>query len=247
MPRANRISCAGYVWHLTHRCHEKQFLLRFVRDRRRWRHWLFQAKKRYALTVLNYVATSNHVHLLCVDKGHGEIPRAMQLVAGRTAQEFNKRKHRKGAFWEDRYHATAVQADSHLLRCMTYIDLNMVRAGAVSHPSQWEVCGYNEIQRPPMRKRIIDLGELEGLLGAESGDALKAALDASLHDRLHQTRRDPQWTTPIAIGDQPFLAALDAMLGHRSMRRRIERASGAWCLRDPAGPYCISLRWPFSP
>jgi hypothetical protein len=27
------------------------------------------------------------------------------LIAGRTGQEFNQRKSRKGAYWEDRYHA----------------------------------------------------------------------------------------------------------------------------------------------
>jgi hypothetical protein len=37
---------------------------------------------------------------------------------------------------EDRYHATAVQADEHLYRCMIYIDLNMVRAGVVNHPEK---------------------------------------------------------------------------------------------------------------
>jgi hypothetical protein len=44
----------------------------------------------------------------------------------------------RGAYWEDSYHATAVQADQHLHRCMVYIDLNMVRAGAVSHPANRE-------------------------------------------------------------------------------------------------------------
>jgi putative transposase len=50
----------------------------------------------------------------------------MQLIAGRTGQEFNDRKGRHGAFWEDRYHATAIEADEHLHRCVVYIDLNMV-------------------------------------------------------------------------------------------------------------------------
>jgi len=26
--------------------------------------------------------------------------------------------------------------------------MNMVRAGVVAHPSEWEFCGYNEIQEP---------------------------------------------------------------------------------------------------
>ena len=47
MPRANRYFLPGHVWHLTHRCHRRGFLLKFVRDRRRWVMWLFEARKRY--------------------------------------------------------------------------------------------------------------------------------------------------------------------------------------------------------
>jgi putative transposase len=76
----------------THRCHDRQFLLKFEHDRQRWKYWLFQARKRYGLPVLNYIATSNHEHLLVQDGGRGEIARSMQLIAGRTAQEYNQRK-----------------------------------------------------------------------------------------------------------------------------------------------------------
>ena len=69
--------------------------VRFGRDRRRWLQWLFIAKKRYGLTILNYTATSNHVHLLVADNGGRDvIPRSIQLVAGRIGQEYNQRKKR---------------------------------------------------------------------------------------------------------------------------------------------------------
>jgi putative transposase len=84
------------------------------------------------------------MHLLVQDPGKGEIAKSMQLIAGRTAQEYNQRKGRKGAYWEDRYHATAIDTDDYLAKCMVYIDLNMVRAGVVSHPGEWDVCGYSE-------------------------------------------------------------------------------------------------------
>ena len=67
----------------------------------------------------------------------------MQLIAGKTAQAFNAVKARRGAFWEDRYHATAVQSGSHLRTCRLYVDLNMVRAGAVEHPGQWKTGGFH--------------------------------------------------------------------------------------------------------
>ncbi len=73
------------------------------------------------------------------------ISKSIQLIAGRTGQEYNNRKSRKGAFWEDRYHATAVESEMHLFKCLVYMDFNMVRAGVVNHPEQRAPGGYQEI------------------------------------------------------------------------------------------------------
>ena len=95
MARAKRYYIPGHVWHLTHRCHKKEFLLKFSKDRQRWIEWLFQAKKRYSLTILNFMVTSNHIHLLVRDSGDRDvIPKSMQLIAGRTAQEYNQSKNK---------------------------------------------------------------------------------------------------------------------------------------------------------
>jgi hypothetical protein len=52
MARANRHHLPGYVWHITHQCHKKEFLLKFDKDKKRWIGWLFDAKKRFGLCVL---------------------------------------------------------------------------------------------------------------------------------------------------------------------------------------------------
>ena len=153
----------------------RDFLLKFSIDRKRWLHWLFQAKKRYGLCILNYTVTSNHTHLLVLNTGNDVIPKSIQLLAGRTAREYNQRKNRQGAFWQDRYHATAVESDRHLIKCLTYIDLNMVRAGVVSHPAKWPFAGYNEIQEPPERYRLIDRDKLRCLVGVENDRRLRKA------------------------------------------------------------------------
>ena len=91
---------------------------------------LYEARKRYRLSVLNYIVTSKHVHLIAQDNGNRDpIPKSIQLISGRTGQEYNKRKNKKGAFWEDRYHATAVESGEHLIQCLLYVDMNMVRVG----------------------------------------------------------------------------------------------------------------------
>jgi putative transposase len=99
----------------------------------------------------------------------------MQLVAGRTGQEYNQKKDRKGAYWEDRYHATAVESCDHLARCMAYIDTNIVRAGVVGYPSMWPSSGYNGIQEPPRKYVLIDYEMPRVLLGAGSYEQVKSS------------------------------------------------------------------------
>jgi putative transposase len=124
MPRANRYFIPGQIWHVTHRCHKIKFLLKFDKDRQRWLGWLFEAIKRFRLSILDYTVTSNHVPLLVSGEiDHGAIPRSLQLIAGRTGQEYNQRKNRKGAFGEDPYHATAVESGCHLIQCLAYISI----------------------------------------------------------------------------------------------------------------------------
>ena len=195
MPRASRHFLPGHVWHITHRCHQKQFLLKFSKDRQRWRHWLFEAKKRFGLCVLNYVITSNHIHLLVRDYCCAEIAKSIQLIAGRTAQEYNQRKGRRGAFWEDGYHATAVDTNKYLARCMVYIDLNMVRAGVVAHPGEWSNNGYCEIQSPPQRYKVIETKTLTELLGADNLDHYQQIHKDWVADTLKSAdlKRNPVW------------------------------------------------------
>ena len=224
MARANRHYIPGYVWHITHRCHRRQFLLKFSKDRHRYLQWLYRARKRYGLTVLNYMVTSNHVHLLVVDDGARDvIPLSMQLVAGRMGQEYNQRKGRKGAFWEDRYHATAIESGRHLSRCLVYIDTNMVRAGVVSHPSMWSFCGYNEIQEPRRKNVLIDYKRLQELLGAASYDQLKKTHQdwiAEYCGGAEKSRKD-DWTASIAVGGKGFVERVKEHLGFRAKGREV--------------------------
>ena len=218
MPRANRHRLAGHVWHITERCHRKQFLLKFARDRRAWVRWLYESRKRFGLSVLNYQVTCNHVHLLVQDRGTGEIERSMQLIAGCTGQAYNRRKRRRGAFWEDCYHATAVDTEEYLARCLVYIDLNMVRAGVVHHPGEWVECGYREIQRPPDRYRIVDRRTLCELLGV-ADERLAAVQNEWIESRLARgnLEREVQWSETVAVGHRSFVERVQGELGARAI------------------------------
>ena len=244
MPRASRHFLPGHVWHITHRCHEREFLLRFARDRRFWRSRLYEARQRHGLCVLNYIVTRNHIHLLARDQGKGEIARSMQLIAGQTGQAFNRRKKRKGAFWEDRYHATAVETGEHLARCLVYIDLNMVRAGAVAHPRDWELSGYREIQSPPSRYQVIDLEALTDALGLRDVEQLRDCHRRWVEDRLGSgaTERDDRWTSSLAVGSEAFVQQIQQQMGLEGRSRAIQSDGNAAYLREPAAAYRAVFR-----
>ncbi|MEK6593404.1 MAG: transposase [Pseudomonadota bacterium] len=239
MPRANRHFLPGHVWHITHRCHQQAFLLKFAHDRQCYLRWLFEAKKRFGLCVLNYMVTSNHVHLLVKDTGADIIPQSMQLVAGRTAQEFNHRKDRKGAFWEDRYHATAIETDDHLHRCMVYIDLNMVRAGVVQHPDLWTHGGYREIQAPPKRYAIINVPELSALCGFARVSRFQEAHRGWVRAALTRGKdaRDGRWSEALAVGSKEFVDQTKSKLGITTLHRSVIETGGAYILREPNSAY----------
>ena len=239
MARANRHHLPGYVWHITHRCHKREFLLKFEKDKKRWVNWLFESKKRFGLIILNYTVTSNHIHLLVFDSKKDVIPKSIQLIAGRTGREYNLRKNRKGAFWEDRYHATAVETGNHLIRCLVYIDLNMVRAGTIQHPSEWIYGGYNEIQNPKQRYSLINRQKLIDLIGIKNSDQLKIYHRQWVEDFLKNglNIRDTKWTESIAIGDKEFVLRTQTNLGAKAIGRNVIKKNGIYELRESQTPY----------
>jgi putative transposase len=240
MPRANRHYIPGLTWHITHRCHKKEYLLKFPRDRKKWLSWLFQAKKKYGLNILNYALTSNHIHLLTFDDGkNNAIPKSIHLASGRTAQEYNRRKKRRGAFWEDRYNATAVESYSHLLRCSIYIDLNMVRAGVVSHPKEWPHCGYHEILSNRQRYKLIDIDLLIKFLNLNSQKELRTYYEDSISESIeaNDMKRESMWTESIAVGSKVFVERISKKLGYKARGRKLIDHKGTFELKDKRCSY----------
>jgi putative transposase len=159
--------------------------------------------------------------------------------AGRTAQEYNQRKSRKGAYWEDRYHATAVATGSHLIQCLVYIDLNMVRAGVVEHPSEWSFGGYNEIHNPKQRYTLINRQKLMDMLGILDYKQLGRSYNKWVDEILKKgsNKREPKWTESIAIGSKEFVVEIQTKLGIKAKGRHAVANKEAYELKEPKIPY----------
>jgi hypothetical protein len=142
------------------------------------------------------------------------------LPAG-LARNITAVKNRKGAFLEDRYHATAIESGDHLWRCLVYVDLNMVRVGVVAHPSGWRWSGFHEIQNPKSRYRLIDHEILRGFLNLKDQDELAKTHQGWIESQLKgRPTRQAHFSKSIAVGSRIFVERIREQLKACALGRR---------------------------
>ncbi|MFO1475539.1 MAG: transposase [Verrucomicrobiota bacterium] len=233
MGRGNQFRGVGGVFHVTHRCHNREFLLKFARDRDAYGSLLREKLKCHDVALLDYCFTSNHVHLLVDTPAREELSHFMQVVAGEFSRAYNLRKDRMNAFWGENYHATAVEDGVYLWRCMVYIELNMVRCGMVKHPSEWRWNGHGEITGKRKRYRLLDLERLSWRLRTDNLTELRQNLEWSLADQIarDQLKREPCWTEALAVGSRRFVEGMQPKV---VVRREvlIEELEDNWVLKE---------------
>lgn len=148
----------------------------------------------------------------------------MQKLEGDFAGYYNRRKHRSGAFWEDRFHCTMVEGGEHLWNCVVYIDLNMYRAGVVAHPGEWLWCGYNELIGKKTRYRLLDLDRLLESLGISDvksfTDEYLARIEHAIAAR--KLEREKRWTESIAVGSKEYIRNIAAAVKRERIKLRVE-------------------------
>jgi REP-associated tyrosine transposase len=221
MPRMRRKILPGRSYHITHRCYNREFRFQRAIERNNYRMRLFEMNRRYKVKVLDYMITSNHVHLLIWADSVSEISEAMRFLQGTTAQDYNRRKKRSGAYWSGRYNTTLIEDGNHLSRCLFYIGLNMVRAKAVTHPSNWQWCGFSEFMGQRKRYRIIDIDFLLNRL-RRSPDVIRFRewYIRTIDDIISSEgdRYESVWSEAMAVGSENWLQEITAAL---PVRKRI--------------------------
>ncbi|MDT8389630.1 MAG: transposase [Lentisphaeria bacterium] len=231
MPRRRRCWSNHATYHITHRCHERRFFFKFAKYRRMYRCYLFEATRRFNISILGYVVTSNHVHVLITtgDRGRPEVSEAMQYVHGEMGQHYNLHRGREGSFWSNRFHATRIESGAHLQRCLFYIDMNMVRAGVVDHPAQWRDGSAFELASDRQRYRVVDREKLTGRLGLRDWHAFRQWYDEALVEILARRafmRRQAFWSDSLAVGTPEWVKS---EAEHNGMKRyRVEESGLDW-------------------
>ncbi|MFY9327444.1 MAG: transposase [Georgfuchsia sp.] len=142
MPRRPRILLADHPLHIVQRGINREPCFFADEDYLCYLHWLEEVARDCGCAVHAYALMTNHVHLLLTPSVPGAPSRLMQSLGRRYVQYANRFYKRTGSLWEGRYKSGVVQAESYLLACMRYIELNPVRAGMVADPAQYRWSSY---------------------------------------------------------------------------------------------------------
>lgn len=157
---------------------------------------------------------TNHVHLLITPGRAQGVARLIISLGRRYVQYVNKAYRRTGTLWDSRYKSSLIQADTYLLTCQRYIELNPVRAAMVEDPADYRWSSY----------RAHALGEVQPILTAHP---LYLALGADDDERQRAYRALFRAHLDRAALDDIRLALNQSQpLGDSRFHAAIARASG---------------------
>jgi putative transposase len=153
MPRRPRIQLAETPLHIVQRGINREPCFFAQEDYHCYLHWLEKSAHDWGCAIHAYVLMTNHVHLLLTPAKPDAPARLMQSVGRRYVQYINRFYRRTGSLWEGRYKSSVVQAETYLLACYRYIELNPVRADMVTDPGQYRWSSYraNGLGQPDSR------------------------------------------------------------------------------------------------
>jgi putative transposase len=198
-------------------------------------------KIKFSVDVLDYVITSNHIHLLLWSKKAKYVSAAMHFLQSVSAKDYNARVKREGAFWRGRYHPTIIEPGSHLAHCLFYIDLNMLRAGVVKHPAEWRYSGYHELAKKRSRYCIINIDRLTNCLEINNRDIFHKWYLKTLNEEVEKSYhcRKPVWSESIAIGSKDWIKNIS----HGLLRTKIIPILNTYSrleINESAGMYSLT-------
>jgi putative transposase len=228
MPRRSRTGISHVVFHVLNRAVQGVTLFESCHEYARFLEILVATMRRAPMRLLAHTVMPNHWHLVLWPDGDQDLALFMKLLTGIHAQEWRRLKGTtgRGAVYQGRYKAIAVQQDTHLLRLCRYVERNAVRAKLVASAQDWlwtsastRIGGPERpaltpwpIRRPENWLELLNTPEQPGAL-----NRLRSAISAGRHygtpswrfriaQQLHwpggDRGRGRAWEAPPSEGDE---------------------------------------------
>jgi len=213
MPRRSRMYIAGLPYHIVQRGNNREACFIEPEDYQFYLELWGGLSKRYGVSVHAYCLMTNHIHILATPSSESAISNFMKVAGSRYAYYINRRYKRTGTLWEGRHRSSIVQAETYLLRCYRYIELNPVRARLVARPeeyrwSSYRVNAWGDDSWLSPHKEYWKLGATEVDRTYAYRELFKSELS---NENLHAIRNSAHYCQPV--GDDRFRHQLESKYG----------------------------------
>jgi putative transposase len=218
MPRTPRLELPGIPLHVIQRGNNRSACFFGDIDRCFYLKCLAEAAIRRNCAIHAYVLMSNHVHLLVTPHEKGAVAGMLQDIGRRYVRVINTIHDRTGTLWEGRFKSSLVDTECYLMTCHRYIEMNPVRAGLASRPSEYAWSSHMYYACGRSNDLITEHALYSGLgTNAEERQAafrsiFEDELDASTLERIRYAAN-----TGSALGSESFLRETEVRVG-RSVR-----------------------------
>ncbi len=223
MPRRLRVHFDGVPLHIVQRGHNREPCFFGEEDYYAYLHGLGEALTKQKCALHAYALITNHVHLLITPKHAENVPRLIIALGRRYGHYLNTTYRRSGPLWDSRYQSSLIQAETYLLTCQRYSELNPLRAARVDDPAHYRRTSY----------RAHALGQANPYLTLQP---IYVAL--GVKDKQRQTAYRALFRTPMdkdAIDDLRLALNQNQPLGNRRFYAKIEKLTGERREAKPRG------------
>jgi putative transposase len=228
MARLPRYSIINQPQHIIQQGRDGQQIFFEDQDYQYFHDCLDAAAYNYQLEVHAYVLMPDHVHILATPGNTDSISRTTQSIGRNYVQYFNECYSGSGTLWEGRYRATVVESRQYLLACSRYIELNPVRNGLVSKPTdyRWSSYAHNALgkfdEMITAHKQYQQLGDDD----KSRVKAYRAMFKQKLRAEMVQQITDATLKGWI-LGDSKFARKIEKLSGRRATQLPKGRPKGS--------------------
>jgi putative transposase len=140
MPRRSGRASGRFVFHILNRAVQNTVIFHSPDEYRQFLGLVAHASVRFRVRVLAYCIMPNHWHLVVWPETDDGLSRFMHWLTGTHAQRWRwaHGSQGRGAVYQGRFKAIAVQCDRHFLILCRYVERNPLRASLVACAQDWE-------------------------------------------------------------------------------------------------------------
>ena len=158
MPRTERVSAGGYVYHVINRANARVRIFNTDIDYQLFETILEEGKERTGMRILAYCIMPNHWHLVLYPKHDGGLIQFMSWITNTHTRRWHVAKHTIGGghLYQGRYKSFLCQEDAHFLTLARYVERNPKKANFVNKVEQWKWSSvWRREKGTPQQKKLL--------------------------------------------------------------------------------------------